>query len=305
MRTLLGLGVVGICCSVGVAGASTTASNGLIAFVRGSQIWVANPDGSEQHQLTSSGETDYFNAWPAWSRDGHKIAFHSEISRGISTMNADGSDVRIVTDNRGVIDVVDNEPTWGPDGRIGFVRTWSDAGVGHHDVFVVNADGSDLRQVTRTSLVESELEWSPDGRYFTFAGFRRGAPGALYLIRADGSRLRRLTTPKGGSDTEPAWSPDSGRIVFTRISRPRGRYCFRVLVIRRDGSGLRVVRNDCPLPSSQPAWSPDGRKIVYLGFWPRKPTGRNQLLTTTPDGKSTSPFRTRIYGDDPDWQPLP
>jgi Tol biopolymer transport system component len=303
-RLFTGLAVV--CCSTTLAGAdaSTGVKNGLIAFVHGSQIWTANPDGSGQRQLTFGGEGDYFNGWPSWSRDGRKIAFVSELTRGISTMNSDGSDVQALTDYRGV-DASIWDPTWAPDGRIAFL-IWSGVAA-PGDVMVMNGDGSGLHALPPNNLTEHELTWSPDGQYFAFAGTIARKRASIYVMRADGTKIRRLTRPSGGSkrfptyDTEPAWSPGSSKIVFTRIARPHGSFCFRILMIRRDGSGLRVVRNDCPLPDSEPTWSPDGRRILFSTI--RLRSG-GQLAWMDQMGRSTHTFRVPIRGIDADWQPV-
>ncbi len=116
------------------------------------EIYTATPDGTNEIRLTF---TDTNESYPEWSPDGSQIAF--SVSAGewnsnaslstyeIEVMNADGSDLRLLTDN----DSFDGMPRWSPDGsQIVFSSDRDEAE--HFDIYVMNADGSDVRQVTHT-----------------------------------------------------------------------------------------------------------------------------------------------------------
>ena len=109
-------------------------------------------------------------------------------------------------------------------------------------MYVVNADGSEERNVTRGS---AHVAWSPDGRELTFV---RG--GEIYVVNADGSGQRNLT--RGRSDSKPAWSPDGRKIAFA--SRRTGN--FEIYVMNADGSGQRNLTRR-PGDDVAPAWSPE------------------------------------------------
>jgi Tol biopolymer transport system component len=101
-------------------------------------IWISNRDDSGAHNITNEGN----DAFPRWSPDGEKIAFHRDSGGGnvdIYVMNTDGSDVRRLTDAPGA----DTLPTWMPDGRIVFRSARS----GRWDIYIMNADGSDQQQI--------------------------------------------------------------------------------------------------------------------------------------------------------------
>jgi serine/threonine protein kinase/Tol biopolymer transport system component len=137
-------------------------------------------------------------------------------------------------------------------------------------IFVMNADGSNPRQVTNIMFGACQPAWSPDGDRLVFSSpcLKRQDqyPDAnLYIINVDGSNLIPLET---GADRnfDPAWSPDGTRIAFTslRDSSPQ----IYVLTLRSNMvTRLTGASGDVRLPdwSMQPAWSPSGTQIVFTG----------------------------------------
>jgi len=134
----------------------------------------------------------------AWSPDGQRIAFavvpHSPRDPhdfGLWVMNADGSNPRRVARNAAWSD-----PAWSPDGRrIAFRRFDHQFDgirdgrlVANSELYVVNADGSGLRRLTRHAANVRWFAWSPDGRTVAFLRERE-----VYIVKADGSGERRLT----------------------------------------------------------------------------------------------------------------
>ena len=123
-------------------------------------------------------------------------------------MNADGSQKRNITRDR----AKDDDPVWSPDGRrIAFLRGRPKSKQGArarviryhlYGLYVVNADGSGLRRLTRNpNHGDYQLVWSPDGRTIYFG---------RYLVSADGSGARRLPY----IPLTAVWSPDGRRIAF-------------------------------------------------------------------------------------------
>jgi TolB protein len=112
---------------------------------------------------------------------------------------------------------------------IAFVRLNTRLGV-----YVVNADGSGVRNLTpKSAEAYAAPAWSPDGQKITFAGERSGN-SEIYVMNADGSGQRRLTRNLA-YDGDPAWSPDGQKITF--VSNRHGLYA--VYVMNADGSGQR------------------------------------------------------------------
>jgi TolB protein len=142
-----------------------------IAFESNWQVWVMNADGSGQRRLTGNGGRNFA---PPWSHDGQRIAFERRTGRekyrrcsGCGTavhfevwvMNAGGSDARLLARDA-------EQPSWSPDGRkIAF--TGRQIGEEQSDIYVMNADGTGQRNLTRTPGAgrrESRALWSPAPR---------------------------------------------------------------------------------------------------------------------------------------------
>ncbi len=131
-------------------------------------IFVMNADGSGQRRLTHLPARG--NA-PAWSPDGRKITFQTQAASGggghswhwygVSVVNADGSgQPRHLSGGEPLEDRVPPaaRPRWSPDGRMIAFLSWR---AGNYDVYVMNADGSALTNVTRSRAKESSFAWSP------------------------------------------------------------------------------------------------------------------------------------------------
>ena len=144
-------------------------------------------------------------------------------------------------------------PVWSPDGRrIAFTSRRE----GNSEVYVVNADGSGQRRLTRNAAGDFGPTWSPDGRKIAFErlGATQSSVGALYVVNADGSGQRMLA--RRGS--HPAWSPDGRTIAFM--------WRFHLYVMNADGSEHRVLTRVGSGQKSSLAWSPDGRKLAFLAY---------------------------------------
>jgi dipeptidyl aminopeptidase/acylaminoacyl peptidase len=124
------------------------------------EIYVMNTDGSNQTRLTNNSAID---AQPSWSPDGTKIAFLSQRDNIplVYVMNADGTNQVNITHST-TLDSAD--PEWSPDGTTIAFTSYNRVGQTNSDeVFLMNADGSNVRRITTTSLDEHELAWQPLG----------------------------------------------------------------------------------------------------------------------------------------------
>jgi Tol biopolymer transport system component len=172
-------------------------------------------------------------------------------------MNADGGNVRQLTQLRRPTSSEDHDPVWSPDGkRIAFVRLNSTAKpVDRHAVFVINADGTDLHRVTPWRLDGGDHpDWSPDGRRILFRSQEPSFTGAdLWTVRPDGSGLTQLTHFKSTVDVLSAsYSPDGKWIVIARSGRGGLPDLF---AIRPNGTGLRQITRTLKWDSA-PDWGP-------------------------------------------------
>jgi len=130
-------------------------------------------------------------------------------------------------------------------------------------LFLVNADGTGLRQVTADSALDRVPRWSPDGEWIAFFSNRSG-PLGTWLIRPDGSDLRQL-----GLGSVPAWSPDGSRVSGGGVPD----LTSRNVVFSVDATADRVAKDSLPLPEPalagfvSNAWSPDGERLAgSFGF---------------------------------------
>ena len=167
------------------------------------QCWADHGNWQTQcdtHVLVDGSET-LLVSWqvgPKWSPDGSKIAFGGGE---ISVVNlADGSLVYLASHP-----ARDWAQAWSPDGRIAFVSDRD----GSVELYVMEADGSNLTRLTYNAGFTGAFRWSPDGGRIAFSSDRDGVR-ELYVMAADGSNPTRVTHTVGFNE-QIAWSFDSGQ----------------------------------------------------------------------------------------------
>ena len=218
---------------------------------------------------------------------------------------------------------------------------------GDYAIFGMNADGSRQKRLTREKgdpstprglFFQVEPAWSADGGQIAFAS-RRDGPSHIFVMRADGSGTRRLTSTKT-DDENPTWSPDGSRIAFERglpgdiyVTNADGTHPRRVVadfaddgdpawspdghwiaysrktpgttareiwLVHPNGADRHRVTHLVAL-SQSPAWSPDGRRIVFSSD---KDAGRYGIYAIGVDGKGLIRLAESEIGDfEPSWSP--
>ena len=278
--------------------AAFSGANGKIAFEShrdgNPEIYVMNPDGTGQTNLTSNTASD---GAPAWSPDGRTIAFSSDRSGTLQiwTMNADGSNPRQVTNDAGYA----FGPTWSPDGTwIAFTST-RNGGYNAYDIFKIKIlpDGSGGEEVplaTTPNVQETMPAWAPDNSKLLYDRHTYCCDRQLWTMNLDGTGMAFLLAAQAGGT---GWSPDAQKITFGGDQPGVG---YRVYVANANGSSPTPLTAPPPPSNSNPAFSPDGSKIAFNG----DRDGNSEILVMSADGTGQTRLTFNAAPDyDPDWQP--
>jgi hypothetical protein len=207
------------------------------------------------------------------------IAF--ETGSNIGLMDAGGLVVKKLTTEMTTHPNI--SPVWSPDGsRIAFVGA-SEEGF---DLYVMNADGTDITRLTDLPGDETQPAWSPDGDRIAYSWDDLGNPRfrtGISVVNADGTGSTELVSRANEELYGPAWSPDGSRLAFQNVTRSL------MFVMDPDGADITELHPDIGSAYVFAGWTPDGR-IAFRGVL----DGKERLLSMRPDGSDV-----RVVLDDP------
>ena len=175
-----------------------------IVFEKGVDLWLIDADGTHERRLADITGTEVL---PAWSPDGRWIAFSEPGSTSpIRAVRPDGSGLRTVVPDRSASPphVGAQDPNWAPDASQLVFMGGTDSGF---EAFRVDADGKHLIVLTSFRLDVVSPAWSPDGTRIAFTGGNfANNRSEIYVMAADGSGIRQITSTTNGADW-PDWQP--------------------------------------------------------------------------------------------------
>jgi dipeptidyl aminopeptidase/acylaminoacyl peptidase len=227
---------------------------GLIVFESnrsgGSDIWIANADGSAARDLTRGSKASEMS--PSLSPDGKRIVFARALGgrSRLWLMNADGTGARRLGTWTGSA----THPVWSPAGdRVAFVSLQA----GRWDLFVTTLAGSRIR-LTNGAAAELDVSWSPRGDRLVFDRIQGGSSD-LWTVASSGGPARRLTRTPALDELNPAWSPGGDEIAFDAAGSG-GAYD---LYVRELSSGKSRPLTHDGADDGDPAWAPDGSRLAF------------------------------------------
>ncbi len=236
---------------------------GQLAFTGSSggnnEIYVVNPDGTGEINVSNSTGTD---TGAAWSPDGTKLAFIStrDGNEELYLVNADGTGLRRLTNHT----AADNEPAWSPDGtRIAFTS----ARTGAKDIYLINVAGTGIptpTRLTNRTYPEYLPKWSPSGLLLVYVADTGASGGTDVFVISPTSTAGVGTniSNRAGTDTSPFFSPDGSKVA---VRAPCGSGC--------SNDQIWVINTTSPFTKTRlttqggnyfQSWSPDGTRILFL-----------------------------------------
>ena len=175
---------------------------------------------------------------------------------------------------------------------------------GHTEIFVANADGSNVKRLTSGTLSADQPAWSPDGTRIAYRLSANFSPARIWVMNADGTDVHAITNDAPGEHHHPAWSPrqadGSYRIAYAQAAMKDGYMRAQIWRIRDDGTDRQIVSDESiGAYDDEPSWSPDGTRIVFVR------SGQELVVVTVSDRNERPLLLGDIDGEqhEPAWSP--
>ncbi len=272
----------------GVTGGNATfSSDGTkIAFTRpcsscgqfSTDIWMMNADGSSQTQLTNSTHSDRN---PSWKPGANLIAFTRGFAAGNQifavTTGASESQLTNVFQRNSV------NARWSPDGSKLVFESDRDTGFGFRpEIYLMNADGSNVQRITTDNFDDHNPTFSPDGTLIAWLSGSRAetSNNKVFVMNADGTNQHLITGGTSSDSSTPSWAALLPHIAsFTKTGPTNGSITFNA--VTDSGLAVRVQSTTNDLKGVEGSWTdlPDGNGAQMHEDSPANP-GKYSLTTT-------------------------
>lgn len=164
---------------------------------------------------------------------------------------------------------------------------------GNKELFTMDYNGANIRQITQERSIVLSPAWSPDGKEIAITTYRDRNPD-LFAISLNGNGRRPLSQ-QPGLNSAAAWSPDGSRLAFvlTRDGNPE------IYSMNRNASDQRRLTNH-PAIDTSPTWSPTGRQIAFVS----DRSGSPQIYIMEAEGSNVRRLTYQgTYNASPSWSP--
>jgi TolB protein len=238
------------------------------------QLMVANADGSDQRAIGGFVLLQTYSGGFSWSPDASQIVYMTSDPAEQPTTSrlrlvnvADGSEVALPEERLGYL------PAWSPDGTQivfgAFVGDPDESGNRESELFLMNSDGSNVRQLTHRPGPDVDPAWSPDSTRIAWWGQdpqtegSQTQPNRLYIVDVTSGEVTEL-----GEGADPVWSPDGQDIAFTLQQEPSEGTLQAVpnadIWVMDIETGQRTQLTQDSSSDLWPVWSPDGQRIAFV-----------------------------------------